>query len=42
VRIHLAGEHALEFERLDVALERRRVSLDLADCAGFAFRFGEF
>ena len=28
VRVHLAGEHALEFELLDVALERADVALD--------------
>jgi hypothetical protein len=28
VRVHLARKHALEFELLDVALERREVALD--------------
>jgi hypothetical protein len=28
VRVHLAGEHALELELLDVALQRREVALD--------------
>jgi hypothetical protein len=28
VRVQLAGEHALEFELLDVAFERRQVALD--------------
>ena len=36
MRIHLAGEHALELEALDVLVQAVGVRLDLADCAEIA------
>jgi hypothetical protein len=42
VRVHLAGEHALELEFLHVALEPRGVGLDVVDRGCLGLRFGEF
>jgi hypothetical protein len=41
VRVHLAREHALELEFLDVALEARGVRGDVADRRGFGLGLGE-
>jgi hypothetical protein len=41
VRVHLAREHALEFELGDVALEARGVELDGPDRALVGLRLGE-
>jgi hypothetical protein len=42
VRVHLAGEHPLELEALDVLAEPVGVRLDLADRAKVALARGEF
>jgi hypothetical protein len=39
--VHLAREHALELERLDVLLEGRRVTLDVGDEAALALGLRE-
>jgi hypothetical protein len=41
VRVHGAGEHALELEALDLALELAGVALDLGDGAGVGLALGE-
>jgi hypothetical protein len=41
VRVHGAGEHALELEALDLALELAGVALDLGDRAGVALVLGK-
>jgi hypothetical protein len=41
VRVHLAAEHALEFEPAHVALERGRIALDLAGGRRIVLDFGE-
>jgi hypothetical protein len=38
VRIHLAGKHAVEFQLLDVALERREIAFDRL-CSRFVVLF---
>jgi hypothetical protein len=42
VRVHLAGEHALELELRNVPLEARDVLLDGPDRAFVGLRLGEF
>ncbi len=41
MRIHLAGEHALELEFLDLALEAPRIGLDVVDRGSLGLRLGE-